>query len=92
LYQKLRAFPQGDDKSWIQPWLAFGAKKYSTQGRIGTWRSKKDIEVTGLILVCLSNNSITKEGYVQREIRIILDYADYKPEGSLFIIPVRLEE
>jgi hypothetical protein len=27
LYQKLRAEP------WIQPWLAFGAKKNSTQGR-----------------------------------------------------------
>jgi hypothetical protein len=27
LYQKLRAVPQGDDKPWIQPWLAFGAKK-----------------------------------------------------------------
>jgi hypothetical protein len=22
LYQKLRAVPQGDDKPWIQPWLA----------------------------------------------------------------------
>jgi hypothetical protein len=27
LYQKLRAVPQGDDKPWIQPWLAFDAKK-----------------------------------------------------------------
>jgi len=37
-------------------------------------------------------NSITKEGYVQRELRIVLDLADYKPEGTLFVIPIRLEE
>jgi len=49
LYRKLHAAPQGDDKPWIQLWLAFGAKKNSTQGRIstgsiyqiGTWKSKK---------------------------------------------------
>lgn len=53
---------------------------------------EKAIEATDVILVCLSKGSITKEGYVQKEIRVALDYADYKPEGTLFIIPVRLEE
>jgi len=40
----------------------------------------------------LTKNSVSKEGYIQRELRIILDFADYKPEGTLYIIPVRLEE
>ena len=53
---------------------------------------EKAIENTDAIIVCISNNSITKDGYVQREIRTALQYADYKPEGTLFIIPVRLEE
>jgi len=53
---------------------------------------EKAVEVADAIIVCLTKNSINKEGYVQREIRIALDYADYKPEGTLFIIPVRLEE
>jgi len=53
---------------------------------------EKAVEAADAILVCLSNNSITKEGYVQRELRIVLDYADYKPEGTLYIIPVRLEQ
>ncbi|NOT06248.1 MAG: toll/interleukin-1 receptor domain-containing protein [Anaerolineales bacterium] len=43
------------------------------------------------IIVCLSNNSITKEGYVQKEINFSLSIAEEKPEGSIFIIPSRLE-
>lgn len=45
-----------------------------------------------VILICLSKGSTTKRGYVQKEIRIALEFADEKPEGTLFIIPVRLEE
>ncbi|NOH01637.1 MAG: toll/interleukin-1 receptor domain-containing protein [Chloroflexi bacterium] len=83
LYQKLRAEP------WIRPWLD---EEELFPGMDWNLEIEKAIEATDVILVCLSNNSITKEGYVQREIRIALDYADYKPEGTLFIIPVRLEE
>jgi formylglycine-generating enzyme required for sulfatase activity len=83
LYQKLRA------EAWIQPWLD---EEELFPGMDWNMEIEKTIEATDVILVCLSNNSITKEGYVQREIRIALDYADYKPEETLFIIPVRLEE
>jgi formylglycine-generating enzyme required for sulfatase activity len=83
LYEKLRAEP------WIQPWLD---EEELFPGMDWNMEIEKAIEATDVILVCLSNKSITKEGYVQREIRIALDYADYKPEGTLFIIPVRLEE
>ena len=53
---------------------------------------EKAVEAADAIIVCLSKGSITKEGYVQRELRIVLDFADYKPEGTLYVIPVRLEE
>ena len=42
-------------------------------------------------IIFLSNQSITKEGYVQKEIRLALNIADEKPEGSIFIIPARLD-
>jgi CheY-like chemotaxis protein len=45
-----------------------------------------------LVLVCLSNKSITKRGYVQKEIRLALDLADEEPHGSIFAVPLRLEE
>ena len=45
-----------------------------------------------VILVCMSHASITKEGYIQKEIRIALDFADEKPESTIYIVPLRLED
>lgn len=53
---------------------------------------EKAVDAADAIIVCLSKSSITKEGYVQKEIKTALDFADYKPEGTVFIIPVRLED
>lgn len=44
------------------------------------------------MLICLSEKAINKAGYVQKEIKYALDVADEQPEGSIFLIPVRLEE
>lgn len=52
----------------------------------------KAVRSSDIILICLSNNSITKSGYVQKEIEYALDVMEEKPEGVIFIIPVRLEE
>jgi anti-sigma B factor antagonist len=45
-----------------------------------------------VVLVCLSNESINKSGYVQKEIKDALDVADRQPEGTIFLIPAKLEE
>lgn len=45
-----------------------------------------------IVIVCLSRGSITKSGYVQKEIRHVLDVADEQPEGATFLIPARMEE
>lgn len=52
----------------------------------------KAISRSDLILVCLSSDSISKTGFVQREMLLTLDAADERPPGSIFIIPARLEE
>ena len=83
LYQKLSA------ETWIQPWLD---EEELYPGQDWNMEIEKAVEAADAILVCLSKGSITKEGYVQRELRSVLDFADYKPEGTLYIIPVRLEE
>lgn len=58
------------------------------------WRVEipKAIRDSDIVIVCLSENSINKDGYVQKEIKFALDVADEKPEGTIFIIPARLEE
>ncbi len=52
----------------------------------------KAIFSSDVIVVYLSKNSVDKEGYVQKEITFALDKAMEKPEGTIFIIPAKLEE
>ena len=53
---------------------------------------EKAVEAADAVVVCLSSKSVTKEGYVQKELRKALDVADEKPEGTIFIIPLKIEE
>jgi len=53
---------------------------------------KMAVRASHAFLVLLSNKAVTKTGYVQKEIVQALDYAQEQPEGTIFIIPVRLEE
>lgn len=52
----------------------------------------KAVKESNVVIVCLSRSSVSKEGYVQKEIKYALDIADEKPEGTIFIIPLKLEE
>lgn len=52
----------------------------------------KALEETDLILLCLSKKSVSKEGYVQKEMRLALDRALEIPPGDIFLIPARFEE
>lgn len=58
------------------------------------WRLEipRAVKEADVVVVCLSNKSVTKEGYVQKEIKFALDIAEEKPEGTIFLIPARLEE
>ena len=83
LYKKLSA------ESWIDPWLD------EVNLNIGDdWNLviEKAIRAAHVILVFLSKNSISKEGYIQRELRLALDRAFELPPGTAFIIPIRLDE
>jgi hypothetical protein len=61
-------------------------------GQDWNFEISKALDSSDIILVCLSKSSVDKEGYVQREIRAALDKALEKPDGTIFIIPARLEE
>jgi predicted GTPase len=49
------------------------------------------LRASDAIIVCLSNQSVTKTGYVQKEIKRALDLADEQPEDEVFLIPARIE-
>lgn len=82
LYQRLKA----DN---IDPWLD---EENLIPGQEWGLEILKAVRAADVVIVCLSAKSITKEGYVQKEIRYALDVADEKPEGTIFLIPLRLEE
>ncbi len=52
----------------------------------------KALQSSDVIIICLSNRSVDKEGYVQKEIKFALDKALEMPEGRIFLIPARLED
>jgi cold shock CspA family protein len=43
-------------------------------------------------IAVLSVRSVSKRGFVQREIREALEVADTYPEGHIFVIPVRIDD
>lgn len=82
LYQRLQA-------EGVAPWFA---EMNLVPGQ--NWREviSKTVRDTDVVLVCLSHSSVKRPGYAQKEIKLALDVADEQPEGSIFVIPVRLEE
>ena len=52
----------------------------------------KAVKTSDVVIVCLSHKAINKSGYVQKEIEFALDKAEEQPEGTIFLIPLKLEE
>jgi hypothetical protein len=48
------------------------------------------VKASDVVIVCLSN-AFNKAGYRQKEVRLALDAADEQPEGTIFLIPLKLE-
>jgi hypothetical protein len=51
---------------------------------------RQAIQSSRFFLALLSNNSVTKKGFVQKELKQALEILDEYPEPSVFIIPIRL--
>ena len=83
MYQRLLA------EEWIDPWLD---EEKLLPGQ--DWEKEIESAVTksSAVIVFLSNNSVSKEGYIQKELRFVLSTADYMPQGKIFIIPIRLDD
>jgi hypothetical protein len=82
LYNRLK----GDG---FTPWLD---EENILPGREWDSEIRQAVRTSDVVVVCLSESSITKEGYVQKEIKLALDVAGEKPEGTIFLIPTRLED
>lgn len=82
LYRRLKA-------AGFEPWLD---EEELLPGQEWQEEIPAAVRTCDVVIVCLSRKSVSKEGYLQREIRDVLYVAEEKPEGMIFVIPVRLEE
>ena len=71
----------------FEPWLD---EKKLIPGQDWKEAIEAAVRASDAVVVCLSPGSVRREGPLQREIRIALDAADEKPEGTIFVIPARL--
>ena len=84
LYHRLRT-AAGSIAPWLDEESLLPGQKWEDEIPIAVRNSD-------IVLACLSKASTQKTGYVQKEIKCALDVADMQPEGTIYIIPVKLEE
>lgn len=52
---------------------------------------RKSIDTSKAFLICLSSRWVSSRGFVHKELRLALRVLDELPEGSIYIIPARLD-
>jgi len=76
-------------EGWIDPWID---EEDILPGQV--WQNSviMGVRKSHAVIIFLSNEAVASEGFFQREIRLALDTAAEKPDGTIFIIPIRLDD
>ena len=82
LYRNLRQMQ-------FQPWLD---EEDILPGQDWEQEIREAVHKADVVVICLSQASVTSTGYMHKEVRFALDAAEYQPEKSIFMIPVRLDD
>ena len=83
LYQRLK------NEGWIDPWLD---EEKLTLGQHWTTVIETALDDADVVIVFLSQSSVQKEGFVQRELNYAWDLSLEKPREVIFLIPFRLDD
>ena len=73
----------------IELWIDIVSLLPGQKWKIAIQNAIKDSDY---FLALISSNSVSKKGFVQKELKIALDLLDEMPESEIFVIPVRLNE
>lgn len=76
-------------EGWIDPWLD---EENLFPGQERNTEVDRAIESADMVIPCLSKQSLSTDGYMQRELKSAIDIARDKPENSSFIVPIRLDD
>jgi hypothetical protein len=72
----------------IKPWFD---EEDLLPGQYWQLEISKAVRRSDVVTVCLTSTAVSKAGFVQKEIQFALDVAEEQPEGSIFLVPLRLE-
>jgi TIR domain len=78
------------DRLWQDGYLCWLDTKNLLPGDNWKARIEDAIERSDYVLAFLSETSVRKVGYVQRELKFALEQQDLRPSGTRYIIPVRI--
>ena len=80
------------DQLWQDGFLTWLDKKDLLPGDDWRVRIEDAIERADYVLVFLSQTSVNKIGFIQKELKHTLDQQTLRPSGQRYIVPVLLEE
>ena len=81
IYKKLKV-------AGYQPWMD---KHDILPGQDWQFQIKNAVSLCHVAIIFLSSKSVSKTGYVQVELSEFLEQRKRRPEGSIYLIPVRLD-
>jgi hypothetical protein len=87
--EQIRRIYRDLKKAGMMPWLD---EEHILPGQPWEETLKDAVRTADVVLTCLSSSSVTKKGYVQKEIREVLEVALELPADQIFVIPVRLDD
>lgn len=74
---------------WIDPWFD---EEDILPGQMWEERVTEAVHNSHAVIVFLSSIAVRSEGFFQKELKLSLDAAAEKPDGTIFIIPIRLDD
>ena len=74
---------------WIDPWFD---EEDILPGQMWEERVTDAVHNSHAVIIFLSSIAVRKEGFFHKELKLALDAATEKPDGTIFIIPIRLDD
>ena len=71
----------------FKPWID---KEGILPGQDWNFVIKKELREANYIILILSDISVQKRGYIQRELKTALDYVEEKLEDDIYLIPLKI--
>ena len=76
-------------ESWVDPWFD---EEDILPGQMWEGSVTDAVHNSHAVIIFLSSFAIRTEGFFHKELKLALDAAAEKPDGTIFIIPIRLDE